>query len=213
MTKKETVALFLLIAALFPREKIYAAPDSAMRDAWASQLEDIPFEDAKKAVGVAACKSPFPPSINEIRDYATRLKGQRRLSAEEAWGVAMTLMRIYGTNTVPVEGFSSDDTPPARIGEFVRPKASGVEYEAKRHCPPDVWRLLEQFGYADMCRSENPDVMRGQFMKVWNQQGVEVKEARLLAGIAPEIVNPALIPPSLPLITGGECQAPAESSK
>ena len=135
------------------------------------------------------------------------------MSAEEAWGVVMTLMRIYSNKTVPVEGLSSNEMTPARFGEPVHPRASGVEYEAKRHCPPDVWRVLEQFGYADMCRSENPDVLRGQFMKVWNQQDEEVKEARLLAGIAPEIVNPALIPPSLSLITDGGCQAPADNSR
>ena len=38
MTKKETVALFGLIAALFPRDEKFTHPDATMRDAWAEML-------------------------------------------------------------------------------------------------------------------------------------------------------------------------------
>ncbi len=82
MTKKETVALFGLIAALFPRDEKFTHPDATMRDAWAEMLEDIPLDHAKAAVKASVATSPFPPAISEIRDYATRLTTNRRRPAE-----------------------------------------------------------------------------------------------------------------------------------
>ena len=102
MTKKETVTLFLLISALYPRDEKFAKCDALMRDAWAEMLADIPFDHAKAAVKAAVAKSPFPPSIAEIRDYATRLTNPKRLTADEAWGIAAEVMRTYGTKTVQV---------------------------------------------------------------------------------------------------------------
>lgn len=189
MTKKETVALFGLIAALFPRDDKFAHPDAAMRDAWAEMLQDIPFDHAKAAVKAAVATSPFPPSIAEIRDYATRLTGPRRLSAEEAWGIAAECIREYGTRTVPIEGFANKKYEFVRFGEPVRVRPSGLEYEAKRHCPEDVWALLQRMGWKDICESENPDVVRGQFMRAWSSHDAEAKEVRVLGSIVPELVK------------------------
>ena len=188
MTKKETVALFGLIAALFPRDEKFAHPDAAMRDAWAEMLQDIPFDHAKAAVKASVATSPFPPSIAEIRDYATRLTGPRRLTAEEAWGIANECIREYGLRTVPKEGFAERRYEFVKFGEPVRIQPSGLEYEAKRHCPEDVWGLLQRMGYADIVRSDNPDVVRGQFMKAWSSHDTEAKEVRVMSGVVPELV-------------------------
>lgn len=189
MTKKETVALFGLIAALFPRDDKFAHPDAAMRDAWAEMLQDIPFDHAKAAVKASVATSPFPPSIAEIRDYATRLNGPRRLTAEEAWGIASECIRTYGTKTVPKAGFADQKYEFVRFGEPVRVRPSGLEYEAKRHCPEDVWALLQRMGWKDICESENPDVVRGQFMRAWSSHDAEAKEVRVLGSIVPELVK------------------------
>ena len=105
MNKKETVLLFGLIAALFPRDDKFAKCDELMRDAWAEMLADIPFDHAKAAVKAAVATSPFPPSISEIREYATRITAPKRLTADEAWGIACEAMRTYGLNTVLKDGF------------------------------------------------------------------------------------------------------------
>jgi hypothetical protein len=188
MNKKETVALFGLIAALYPRDNKFANPDAIMRDAWAEMLNDIPFDHAKAAVKAAVASSPFPPSISEIRDYATRLNKNRRMTADEAWAVASEVMREYGTRTVPVEGFKPEVIV-VRFGEPVKPTPSGVEYEAKRHCPPDVWEHLRRMGYKDVCESENPDVVRGQFMRTWAAHDEEARETRVMGGVVPELVQ------------------------
>lgn len=209
MTKKETVALFGLIAALFPRDDKFAHPDAAMRDAWAEMLGDIPFDHAKAAVKAAVATSPFPPSISEIRDYATRLTAPKRMSADEAWGIAAEVIRKYGTNTVLKEGCVErppeycDVTVESRTYRCVKRQPSVREYEAKRHCPPEVWEMLERLGYANVVNSDNPDVVRGQFMKYWTGHDTEEKEKRVFGAIVPELLK-ALTGENWRLLEDGE---------
>ena len=195
MTKKEVVALFGLIAALFPKDTAFVKADATMRDAWAEMLEDIPFDHAKAAVKAAVATSPFPPSIAEIRDYATRLTAPKRMSADEAWGIAAEVIRTYGTRTVLKEGCVErppeycDVTVESRTYRCVKRQPSGREYEAKRHCPPEVWEMLERLGYANVVNSDNPDVVRGQFMKYWTGHDTEKKEERVFGAIVPELLK------------------------
>ena len=189
MTKKETVALFALISSLFPRDDKFAKADKMMIMAWQEMLEDIPFEVAKAAVKATVATSQFPPSIKDIRDYSTRMNGKRRMTAEEAWGIASEMMRTYSARLVPIEGFIHEEEPTAKFGEPVKVRKSGLEYEAKRYCPPDVWELMEHMGYADMCESENPDVIRGQFMRAWDSHEREEYEKRVIGGILPQFLK------------------------
>ena len=189
MNKTETIKLFTVISAMFPRDTKFAQADQLMIDMWQKMLADISYEDAEKAISASVATSPFPPSIAEIRDYATRLNGPRRLTAEEAWGIASDLIRNYGTRTVPKEGFNSKTYEFVRFGEPVRVRPSGLEYEAKRHCPdPAVWAMLERMGWHDIVASDNPDVVRGQFMKAWSSHDAEAKEVRVIGGVVPELV-------------------------
>ena len=189
MNKKETVALFALISSLFPRDDKFAKADKMMIMAWQEMLEDIPFEVAKAAVKATVATSQFPPSIKDIRDYSTRMNGKRRITAEEAWGIASEMMRTYSARLVPIEGFIREEEPTAKFGEPVKVRKSGLEYEAKSHCPPDVGELMEHIGYADMCASESPDVVRGQFMRAWDSHAREEYEKRVIGGILPQFLK------------------------
>jgi hypothetical protein len=189
MTKSETVQLFAIINSLFPRDTSFRSATKDMVDAWAEMLGDIPFDHAKAAVKAAVATSPFPPSIAEIRDYATRLTAPKRMSADEAWGIAAEVIRTYGTRTVPVPGYEPEIVAVVRFGEPVKPRKSGLEYEAKRHCPPEVWEQLRRMGYKDVCESDNPDVVRGQFMKYWTGHDTEKKEERVFGALVPELLK------------------------
>ena len=134
---------------------------------------------AKAAIKASVAASPFPPQICDIREYATRMTGQRRMTADEAWGIAAEVIRAYSSRTVPIEGFASNTYEFVKFGEPVKARPSGLEYEAKRHCPKDVWEILERMGYADVCASENPDVVRGQFMRAWSNHDKEEYEKKL----------------------------------
>ena len=187
MTKSETVKLFVIIKSLFPRDDAFKNATPDMVSAWTEMLADIPFDHAKAAVKAAVATSPFPPSIAEIRDYATRLTAPKRLTADEAWGIASECIRKYGLQTRRTSP-ETEVVTVVRFGDPVSINPSGREYEAKFHCPPEVWKMLKHMGYADIVKSDNPDVVRGQFLKAWGAHDTEAKEQRVL-GIVPEILK------------------------
>ena len=189
MNKKEVAALFGLISALFPGDEKFANADKMMVTAWAEMLADIPLDKAKEAVKYAVATSPFPPSICEIRNYSVKISENSLRSPEEAWKIALDAIRTYNTRTVPKEGFKSKTYEFVRFGEPVKAQPSGVEYEAKRNVPPDGWEVMELMGYADMCASENADVLRGQFMKIWSNKTSREHEYRVVAPIVPQLVE------------------------
>ena len=189
MNKKEVAALFGLISALFPRDEKFANADKMMVTAWAEMLADIPLDKAKEAVKYAVATSPFPPSICEIRNYAVKISENSLRSPEEAWKIALDAMRTYNTKTVPIDGFNSKTYEFVQFGEPVKIRPSGLEYEAKRHVPPDVWEVMELMGYADMCASENADVLRGQFMKIWSNKTSREHEYRVVSPIVPQLIE------------------------
>ena len=195
MTKQEIVKLFMAISAAFPRDEKFAKADPLMVGMWHKGLEDISYEDAEKAVIAAMSTREFPPGISSIREYATRLNAPRRITAEEAWGIASDAIRTYGLNTVKIDGFEEKPVMEStheyggRTYRSITYQPTGLEYEAKRHVPPEVWALMQHFGYRDMFMSENPDVLRGQFMRAWNSHDEEAKEERVLGGVVPELMS------------------------
>ena len=172
MNKKETVALFGLISALFPRDEKFAQADKMMVTAWADMLADIPLDRAKEAVRYAVATSPFPPSICEIRNYAVKISDNSFRSPEEAWKIACDTMRKYGCS------------------RYMNYTTGMTDYDrAKKNCPEDVWKVMELMGYRDMCMSENKDVLRGQFMKIWKNQADREHEYKVVAPIVPQLVE------------------------
>lgn len=195
MTKKEVAALFGLISALFPRDEKFAQADKMMVTAWADMLADIPLDQAKEAVKYAVATSPFPPSICEIRNYAVKITENSSLSAEEAWKIAVEAMRTYNTRTVPIEGFVREEELRKKGEHYsdgfnvAKVSPSGLEYEAKRNVPPEVWEVMELMSYADMCASENMDVMRGQFMRIWNSKADREHEYKVVGPLVPQLIE------------------------
>lgn len=195
MKRSETIQLFAVIKALYPRDEAFKNATKDMVDAWTEMLADIPFDHAKAAVKAAVSTSPFPPAISEIRDYATRITGPRRMTAEEAWGQAVDVIRQYGTRTVLKEGAEEkqpeygDVTVECRVYRTVKPQQNLRQYEAELHCDPEVWKLLKNMGYKQVVESEAPDVVRGQFMRAWGLHDREATERRVLGGVLPEFVK------------------------
>jgi hypothetical protein len=208
MTKTETVKMFALIKSLFPRDEAFKNATMEHVDAWTEVLADIPFDAACAAIKATVSTSPFPPSIAEIRDYATRLNGPRRMTAEEAWGQACEVIRTYGTKTVLKEGAVekppeyTDVTVERRTYRCVTPQGNIRQYEAELHCDPEVWKLLKNMGYKQVVESDNPDVVRGQFMRAWQGHDTEAKEYRVIGSIVPELFGANGI--LRDLLTGGE---------
>ena len=183
MNRKETIATFALISSLFPRDDKFANATKEMISAWNEMLADIPFDTVKAAIKAAVATSPFPPSICEIRNYAVKITENSFRSPEEAWKIACDTMRKYGCS------------------RYMNYTTGMTDYDrAKKNCPEDVWKVMELMGYRDMCMSENKDVLRGQFMKIWKNQADREHEYRVVGPVVPQLVEKV----AQNLLVGGE---------
>ena len=175
MNLKETIALLYLAKNLYPRDKgldVTASALTNMAKAWTELLQDIPFELGKAAVAAHAASSPYAPAVSEIRAYARKLTEPPRLSADEAWAVALGTIRRYGCS--PVRDVATGKFPHER---------------ARENTPPQVWRVMELMGYRSMCMSENIDVLRAQFIRAWERQEQVRQEREQLLPFLPEAVK------------------------
>ena len=103
MTFDETMALLYLAKKLFPRDRSMGKDPKEMAEVgevWAEMLRDIPFELGKAAVAAHAASSPYATAVSEIRADARKLTEPPRLSADEAWAVALGTIRRYGCSPV-----------------------------------------------------------------------------------------------------------------
>ena len=156
MTLQETVTLLYLAKNIYPRDRGLDKTGDELMDmakVWSELLQDIPFELGKAAVAAHAASSPYAPAVSEIRAYARKLTEPPRLSADEAWAVALGTIRRYGCS--PVRDVATGKFPHER---------------ARENTPPEVWHVMELMGYRSMCMSENIDVLRAQFIRAWERQ-------------------------------------------
>ncbi len=172
MTFEETVALLYLAKKLFPRDKSLgkdAREVTEIGEAWTELLKDVPFEVGKAAVAAHAAGCAFAPAISEIRAYAKKLTEPPRLTADEAWAKARYTMTRYGA--APYKSFTTGKYP----------------FEmARENTDPEVWRVMELMGYTGMCRSENPEAVRAQFIAAWERQQRVQEERENLLPFLPE---------------------------
>lgn len=171
MNGREAAKFFAVICALYPRDNAFANAPKETIAMWSVMLKDIPFDLAQVALQAHSSRSQFPPSISEIRAAALEIaKPEISMTGDEAWKIARETMRKYGCSNLPVISTGAD-------GSIVRRYARD---EAKKNTPPEVWKIMERMGYRDMCMTENIDVIRGQFLRMWDAYSRRRKEQALL---------------------------------
>jgi len=140
-----------VINAAFPNIQI----TEAMVSLWYELLGDIDFNLAKAAVKKLLLESPYPPSIADIRKRAVEIltPEEEKIDAAEAWGEVERAMRFYG---------------------FYR------EAEALESMSPRVAKVVRWMGWRDICLSEEPGVVRGQFLKMYEQVTEREQKEKLL---------------------------------
>lgn len=148
MNKPETAKLFALISSLYPREAAFANATRDMVNAWALMLEDVPFSVAQAGLQAHVSTSQFPPSIAEIKGWTVKMS-KNYMDASEAWGLARKAISKWGIHN---------------------------KAKAKENLPADVFAIMDRMGYEDMCMSETPDVIRGQFTRLWDARQKQQQE-------------------------------------
>lgn len=145
ITKADVVGIFKLLSVLFPQSaKNYAGADALTRDAWYELVRDMPRELVAEAIKSYAASHIWAPSIAEIRAEVLKAScPESSIGPDEAWGMVRQAIKRYGYNR-PQDAFDS--------------------------LPPPVARCAERVGWRDMCLSEEPDVVRGQFRRAYETQ-------------------------------------------
>jgi hypothetical protein len=138
---------------------------------WQEMLGDLNYELVQQAVKICILRSDFPPSIAAIRKSAADLASPDKLSAAEAWGMVINAIRHYGSYR-SVDAFKS--------------------------MPLEVTETAKLMGWQEMCRAENVEVIRGQFIKLYESQSKRAAERAIL----PEEMKAAAIG-SIKQIAGG----------
>ena len=128
---------------------------------WHELLNDVSLSLALAAAKKLILESPYPPTIADIRKRVVEVAHPQQLNAAEAWGEVTKAMRFYGYYRAN-EAIASMSKPTARTVEYI--------------------------GWANICTCEEPGVIRGQFMKMYEQvAGRERNEALLPASLKAEM--------------------------
>jgi len=139
MTEKQVNDLLLFVAALYgERFKM----NIFTKHAWYLCVCHVEsFEVAKGAVIRHAQTSQFPPTPAELLKHVAEIADpSSQMSGAEAWGLVIRAARDFGARK---------------------------EKEALLSLPVSVRQVMKAFGWQEFCLSENPDVIRGEFLKMY----------------------------------------------
>lgn len=155
ITKADVVGIFKLLSTLFPQSaRNFENADALTRDAWFELIKDIPKQLVVEAIKSYAASHVWAPSIAEIRAEALKaVNPELSIGPDEAWGMVVQAIRKYG---------------------YTRPQ------EALASLPEPVARCVERFGWRELCLSEEPDVVRGQFRRAYETQLAREKSDALI---------------------------------
>ncbi|MBN1459046.1 MAG: hypothetical protein JXA57_05885 [Armatimonadetes bacterium] len=120
---------------------------------WSEMLVDLDYRLADTAVRRHIATSRFAPSIAEIREQALQAITPDQLTAAEAWGELMEAVRRH---------------------YVTHPE------EALTELSPATRRVAEMIGWRQIYLCQELDVLRGQFLRMYEQvQGRITREAML----------------------------------
>lgn len=127
-----------LVSAAWPKFEI--SDDRVLL--WHELLEDVDFATALVALKKLMLENEFPPSIAEIRRAIAEVTTpeSERLEAGEAWAQVRQAIRAFG---------------------YYR------ELEALESLPPAVAEAVRAIGWQEICATEEPEVVRAQFMRIY----------------------------------------------
>jgi len=150
MTKGEVAKLLAVLAASYPKFEV----DDLKVHVWHEMLSDIDYSIASTAIKKLIMQNTFPPSIAEVRKAVTELMNPEQVTSSEAWGEVIRAMRNFG---------------------YYR------EEEALASMSPTTARVVRYMGWREICMSEEPaGVLRGQFLKMYEQVVAREQEKKLL---------------------------------
>jgi hypothetical protein len=119
---------------------------------WYELLGDLDFKIVKTAVEKLILQSPYVPSISDIRKQVVEII-HPTIDAVEAYSEVRRAIKEYGHDRA---------------------------YESFGSMSPLTRKVCEYMGWWNICMSEEPEIVRGQFLKMYAQLQDRVQKEMLL---------------------------------
>lgn len=161
MNKEDALKLITICSANY-KNWPEQGKEVATVDLWTMMLQDIPPEVAQGAVMAHLARSPYPPTISDIRNAAIAVTEPKRLEAIEAWELINQAIRKYG---------------------YYR------EAQALASLPPEVADMARKFTWESLCTSENEETLRAQFRMAWETQTKRAREDKQIAPVVMKMIE------------------------
>lgn len=111
---------------------------------WEEMLSDIPDDLILAAVKLTKMQSQFRPKVADVRKTAQKLlHPEMEMDSGQAWGLVLQAVRRYGK-------------PQTR--------------QALESLPPAVSAVVRQIGFDQICDSEDPQVVRAHFLRIFESR-------------------------------------------
>lgn len=159
MTKSEIAKILAVLAASYSKFDV----DDLKVQVWHEMLGDLDYKLVQVAVQKLILESPYPPAIADIRKQVVEITTphDEKIDAATAWGEVEKAIQLYG---------------------YYR------EAEAMASMSPRTAKIVKYIGWQEICLSEEPGVVRGQFLKMYQQiADREQKEKLLPQGLRDEM--------------------------
>ena len=137
MKKPDLIKVMGIIAAAYPNMKDIT---EVQINVWFHSLKDLDIKAVQLAVQQYILEGTFPPSVAEIRKRAMAVLTPELPEKTEAWEQVMGAIKKFG---------------------YAR------ETEALKSMEPVVARAAKSMGWREICHSQKPDVVRGQFLRMY----------------------------------------------
>lgn len=161
MTEKQVNDLLLFIAALYgERFRL----NKLTSRAWFLTIGHIEsYEVAKAALVRCAQLSIYPPTPAELLKQVSEIMNPTaQIDGAEAWGLAIKAARDFGERR---------------------------EKEGLFSLPEHVRQVVKSFGWHELCLSENLDVIRGEFLKMYASYSVRRQQQLALPPVNEQLTE------------------------
>jgi hypothetical protein len=166
MTRTETIKLFAIFTAAYPRFDTFQNPQALkpVIELWTEMLADVPYPIVEAAAKKLILESPFPPTISDMRKQIVDITTDPadRIDGASAWGEVVQAIREYG---------------------YYRAE------EALASMSPRVAKVARMIGWQEICTCEEPGVIRGQFIKMYDTYAAREKQEALLPGALHDVIQ------------------------
>ena len=150
--------------------------DEFKQNVWLEMLQDVPYELAQVCVKKLILESHYPPAIADIRKQVAEISTPKseKLDGATAWGEVTKAIGWYGSY--------------------------GTE-EALASMSPRIVRMI---GWREICMSEELGVIRGQFLKMYEQVSAKERQELLLPESLKSQINALGARMELKMLEGGK---------